>query len=101
LRDRAIVDAGAMAQADLEAIEVRIEEREAVADVAIALACSQCGHAWTDGFDIDAQFGREVETSADHLVRELAALASRFGWSERDMLAMPTNRRRAYLQAMA
>jgi hypothetical protein len=80
-----------------DAIAARIETREAAADIALELACALCGHRWTEGFDIDAQLGREVESSAHQLLHELAALASRFGWSERDMLAMTAARRRAYL----
>lgn len=78
-------------------LEARIEAREAAADIALDLVCAACGHQWTDGFDIEAQIGSEVDSGAQQLLRELAVLASRFGWSEADMLAMPAARRRAYL----
>lgn len=94
---RAIADAIDFAGPLPDALEARIEVREAAADIALRLACALCGHRWTEGFDIDAQLGREVETSAHQLLHELAALASRFGWSERELLAMPAARRRAYL----
>lgn len=101
LRDRAMAGAGPFDESVLAQIESRIEAREAAADIALDLSCPNCGHAWTDLFDIEALLGREVETSATQLLRELAVLATRFGWSERELLVMPASRRRAYLEMVA
>jgi hypothetical protein len=77
----------------------RIAEREEAADLALDLGCTGCGAAWTAVFDIGAHLWLEIDAQARRLVREVAALAARFGWSEADLLAMPPARRRAYLHA--
>lgn len=77
----------------------RIAEREEAADLALDLGCAGCGTAWTAAFDIGAHLWVEIDAQARRLVREVAALAGRYGWSEADLLAMPAARRRAYLQA--
>jgi hypothetical protein len=77
----------------------RIAEREEAADLALDLGCTGCGTTWTAVFDIGAHLWVEIDAQATRLVREVAALAGRFGWSEADLLAMPPARRRAYLQA--
>lgn len=94
---RAIADGFDPAKPLPAELEAQIEAREAAADIALDLVCAACGHNWTEGFDIEAQIGGEVEASARQLLGELAALASRFGWSETEMLAMSATRRRAYL----
>lgn len=77
----------------------RVAEREEAADLALALGCAGCGAAWTAVFDIGAHLWVEIDARARRLVREVAALAGRYGWSEADLLAMPAARRRSYLQA--
>lgn len=42
-----------------------------------------------------------MSARADNLVAEIHALASRYHWAERDILALRLNRRRAYLALMA
>jgi hypothetical protein len=83
----------------VEAAARRVAEREETADLAIDLGCAACGAAWTAAFDIGAHLWVEIDAQARRLIREVAALAGRFGWSEADLLAMPAARRRAYLQA--
>jgi hypothetical protein len=79
-------------------VEVRVAEREAAAEISLDLTCPACGATWTAGFDIGAHFWAEVEADALGLLREVATLAERFGWSEQALLAMPASRRRAYLE---
>ena len=78
-------------------VESRVAEREAASEIALDLACADCGAAWTSGFDIGPHFWAEVGADARRLLGEVAALAARFGWSEDALLAMPPARRRAYL----
>jgi hypothetical protein len=78
-------------------VEARVAEREAAAEISLDLTCPACGTAWTAGFDIGSHFWAEVEADARRLLSEVATLAERFGWSEEALLAMPPNRRRAYL----
>lgn len=79
-------------------VERRVAEREASAELALDLACIDCGAGWTACFDIGAHFWSEVEADARRLLAEVATLAERFGWSEAELLAMSPARRRAYLE---
>ena len=42
-----------------------------------------------------------MQDAAPALLRDVATLAAAFGWSEREILALPAVRRRAYLQLAA
>jgi hypothetical protein len=91
--------AGDMPAAVLLKVEEIVGAREAAADIALDLSCPACRKAWTEGFDIGAYLWTEIDTAAQHLIGEVAALAQSFGWSEADILALPPSRRRSYLAA--
>jgi hypothetical protein len=77
----------------------RVNERED-ANVALELTCSECGHGWTAPVEPAAHLWSAVERRANRLVTDVAALASRFGWSEAAILALPPARLRAYLEVV-
>jgi len=66
-------------------------------DVEIAAVCPDCGHAWRSPFDIASFLWTEVEAWAGRTLRGIHALASAYGWSERDILDLTLTRRQAYL----
>lgn len=70
------------------------------ADVRIALTCPACQHGWSMTFDILAYLWSEIEDWTRRLLQEVHALASVYGWSERDILALSARRRRLYLELM-
>jgi hypothetical protein len=47
--------------------------------------------------DVGEFFWEEIASYARGLIEDVDALASRYGWSERDILALPERRRRRYL----
>jgi len=69
-----------------------------MADIQLALSCSSCGHQWQASFDIVAFFWREINVAARSLMRDIHALASAYGWTECEILALSPTRRRAYLE---
>lgn len=85
-----------------ETVIAIVEEQMAATDPAanteLALTCPRCGHAWHAPFDIVSFLWNELETRADRLLLEVHWLASAYGWSERDVLALGTYRRRRYVQ---
>jgi hypothetical protein len=85
-----------------EEVVTRLADVMAAADPqagsAIALRCPGCGHAWEAGFDIAAYLWRELDDWARRVLLEVHALASHYGWTEPDVLALPPARRRAYLE---
>ena len=64
----------------------------------LALACPECGHRWTETFDIVSFLWAELDSCAHRLVGDVHSLASAYGWRESDVLALSPSRRQAYLE---
>ena len=79
-------------------LEEALEKADPCASLALDFDCEACGHAWTAPFDIAAFLWEEIEAGARHLLDQIHLLASAYGWSEREILALPESRRAAYLQ---
>jgi hypothetical protein len=82
----------------IAAIARALSEADPQADVELALACPGCGHAWSAAFDIVSFFWHEVNAWALRTVREVHLLASAYGWSEGEILALSPRRRQTYLE---
>jgi hypothetical protein len=82
----------------LDALAARMEEVAPGTDVSLALACPACGTAWEAPLDVPGFVWTEVGARARRLLREVAALARAYHWSEAEILALPAPRRRAYLE---
>jgi hypothetical protein len=65
--------------------------------IRLRLDCIGCGHAWQEDFDIAAYLWQEVERRAQALIDEIHVLATAYGWSEPQILALTDARRAAYL----
>jgi len=79
------------------AIAAQMAETDPQADVHLALSCPACSHEWEVLFDIVSFFWMEIQAWAYRLMCEVHALASAYGWSEADVLAMAPLRRQLYL----
>lgn len=62
------------------------------------IACPACGHRWSAPFDILSFLWAEIEAWALRTLHEIHLLASAYGWSETDILALGRQRRQTYLQ---
>jgi hypothetical protein len=69
-----------------------------MAETRIALLCPQCSHQWEDSLDIAQFVWWEVESRARRLLWEVHMLASAYGWSERETIALSAERRALYLE---
>jgi len=78
--------------------EDRLAEADPLAVVELELVCPECGHAWRTLLDIGHFLWNEIDAAAGRLLREVHALATAYGWSEQDILALSPARRRAYLE---
>lgn len=67
------------------------------ADALFDTTCPACGTSTTLPFDIAAHLWIEIDRWAEEVLDDVHALASSYGWSEADILALPASRRRAYL----
>jgi hypothetical protein len=83
----------------MEEVSKRISEADPQADVQLRVVCSCCRHEWSVLFDIVSFFWKEIESWAARLLGEVHALASVYGWSERDILSLSPLRRQFYLEA--
>jgi hypothetical protein len=87
-----------LAPAQRDAMVGRLEALDPCARLDIALACPDCGHAWTTPLDVAATLWAELRWRAERLLVEVASLAREYGWSEREVLRISPARRAAYLQ---
>lgn len=71
---------------------------DADAVMELAVTCPHCSSPVVVPFDPAAFLWAEVDQWAWRLLDDVAALASAFGWPERDVLAMSPWRRQAYLE---
>lgn len=79
------------------ALESWIDTRLSESEITLNLTCAACNSSWSETLDIPGCLWSEIETAARRVLREVAELASRFGWSEEAILALGPLRRQAYL----
>jgi len=80
------------------AVGERMSSADPMADIHLALNCPSCEHKWEAPFDIVAFLWREISAAARRLLREVHTLASAYGWTETEVLALSPARRRMYLE---
>lgn len=76
----------------------RMGQSDPIADVQMKIKCSSCGHQWLQTFDIIWFFGKEIDSWAHRIIREIDGLASAYGWSEAEILSLSSWRRQHYLE---
>ena len=84
----------------IDAAIERIAEADPQADVRVDMTCPCCGHEWGAAFDIVSYLWTELHARAVTLLREVHLLASAYGWSESEILAMSSGRRERYLEML-
>lgn len=87
--------------AQLARIETALAEADAAADIVLDFSCDHCGHGWQTAFDIGGYLWQEIEAHASRLLADIHTLASTYGWSEREVLALSPTRRAAYIDMVS
>jgi hypothetical protein len=82
----------------LDEVERCLDALDPAADIALAVTCDACGHAWHASLDIGAFLWTEMAARAATVLGDVHRLASAYGWSEREILALGAHRRAAYLE---
>ncbi len=100
LRTRCIGGASSLDAATLIAVEEALEALCEPATIALATSCPACNAPFAPVVDIGAILWREIAAYARCLLDEVVALAGRYGWSEREILALPDVRRRRYMEGV-
>ncbi|MGY1690610.1 T4 family baseplate hub assembly chaperone [Geodermatophilus sp. SYSU D01105] len=78
-------------------LAARMAEADPQADTRLVLTCPACGRTWSAIFDIVSFLWQELDDWTRGLLQDVHGLASVYGWSEADILAMSPARRTLYL----
>jgi hypothetical protein len=90
-------DAGTALVAE-RALERALEQEDPLASIRVTVACSACGAAGTAVLDMAGWWWALVDARVQQLLHEVHRLASAYGWSEQDVLAVGPHRRARYLE---
>ena len=93
--DRKTVDE--VPPAVIAALVEQMGELDKAGDVRLDVNCPQCRDSSQAIFDIESFFWKEINAWANRVLGEVHTLASRYGWSELDILNMTSWRRQVYL----
>jgi len=85
-------------ESTLEQIASCLAQADPLAEIVIDLTCSACGHKWQLLLDIEGFLWAKISAMARRLLHQVHALASAYGWSESDIMALSSVRRHAYLE---
>jgi hypothetical protein len=85
----------------LQAALERMRAADPQATVTAELTCPGCGTAWEADVDIAQYLWRELDHWAGQLLQDIHELASAYGWSESDVLALSAGRRQRYLELIS
>ncbi|MEE4594980.1 hypothetical protein V2J94_24355 [Streptomyces sp. DSM 41524] len=77
------------------------ERADPAADVTLSVACPECGEATRAELDIASYLWAELDHWARDLLLDVHLLATAYGWSEPQILALSPLRRRYYLELCA
>ncbi|MFF9479720.1 hypothetical protein [Streptomyces sp. NPDC014733] len=77
------------------------EEADPGAELTLQVACAECGAPTAAELDIAAYLWTELDAWARDLLLDVHLLASAYGWSEPEILALSPLRRRYYLELCA
>ena len=98
LIERCVEAGDQLAEEILDKVLTRLSRQEAQADIRLRIACPACSHTLEPLFDIASYLWRELDDWARKTLREIHVIASRYGWSETEILRMSARRRRTYLE---
>jgi hypothetical protein len=91
---------GLSARARLE-IERRMEELAPAVELTMEARCPECERQFWLPFELQDFFFGELRIGQDLLYRELHYLAYHYHWSEAEILGMPREKRRRYIEILA
>ncbi|MFV8748935.1 hypothetical protein ACNOYE_00130 [Nannocystaceae bacterium ST9] len=90
--------ASALPESVIAALEAEIERLDPISDIRFTQACPACEHRFVAPFDVARFCWQELEVDARRLLQEVDALASSYGWTEAEILALSRTRRQTYLE---
>jgi hypothetical protein len=82
---------------DVPQLARALAERDPLVALSVLCPCPACGAGNEVPIDLEAVALARLERRRRALLREIHALASHYGWSEAEILALPSERRTQYL----
>ena len=99
LMDACLVDPPDSPLAGLEeALGAAVARADPYVEIKLALSCPECGRESEVELDVASYLWRELEMRLARLDREVHVLASHYGWSEAEILALGERRRARYIE---
>ena len=83
---------------DVAAIGEALAEADPLAEIRLHFDCPACSASFDESLDLADFVWAEIETPAKRILRDVHLLASAYGWSESQILALSPVRRSAYLE---
>lgn len=80
------------------AVAAAMLESDPLAEVVVSVVCPGCEAAFTAELDVSAFVWSGLRSRGQRLLRETHLLASAYGWTEAEVLALGDRRRLAYLE---
>ena len=98
---RRIVGDGAppLSEEEIEAIEAAIEAADPFAEILLRLDCPGCGSCWNESVDVTAFVWANLSARVERILWQVDRLASAYGWTEDEILALSPGRRNWYVEA--
>lgn len=82
----------------IAAAAAALEEADPLASGQLDVICAACGATWGRTLDIDDYLWRKIDAWALRLLDDVHVLASAYGWSEDQIVALPPRHRQRYLE---
>jgi len=101
LLDRCIVSPVPMPKEARDAVIDAMAEHDPQAELELEITCPTCEREFMALFDCASFLLEELDRRAHQLLREVHSLARHYHWAEREILALPAQRRARYLDLIA
>ncbi len=87
--------------AAIDAVAAAMELADPLGALRLELTCPGCDRRWAEPLDLAGYLATEARDDARAIAAEVHELALAYGWSEAEVLALPAERRRLYLELVA
>jgi hypothetical protein len=79
----------------------KFEALDPAANIVVNIACSGCARPIAASVDVASFVARDLDRIHEALLRDIDVIASVYGWSESEIVALPPERRRRYVMMIA
>jgi hypothetical protein len=85
-------------EAYLDAVGERMTQADSLAEILLHFDCPACGDSFDESLDLSAFLWAEVEHEAKRMLHDVHTLASAYGWTEGEILALSPARRVFFIE---